>query len=215
FDSASWLGDSAGLRGTLRVERRSDQPFSARFEGELADVDLASLVQNHFPDQRLSGRARVAIRSAVWDLLPAGSTSGWRSAEGQIVASSGRIGGGLLRALGDEMRFSIDLESLARAETADLTFQSLGLDFALRESGEIELAGALGSDLPPGAVIVPLDRLHPLAYAPEGSASVRGLWKMLVPASADVLLPATETAQVLHHLPLPTSTASTPGQRAN
>lgn len=215
FDTTAWLGTDAAMRGTLRIDQHADRPFSAHFEGDLANVELASLVQNHFPDQRLSGRARVSIRSATWDLLPGNHTSGWRSAEGRLVAGSGRIGGGLLRALGEEMRFSVVPESLSRSESTDLAFQSMGLDFELKESGEIEVQGALGTDVPPGAVIVPMDRSHPLAYAPEGSANVRGLWKTLVPASADVLVPATEAAQVLHYLPLPPSSASASAQRAN
>ncbi len=148
FDASAWLGDSAQVRGTLRIERRADQPFSARFEGELTDVELASLVQNHFPDQRLSGRARLSIRSAIWDLLPGAQTSGWRSVEGRLSAGSGRIGGGFLRALGEEMRFSVEPESLTQANSSNLTFQSLGLDFSLRESGEILVQGAARSRCP-------------------------------------------------------------------
>lgn len=215
FDADAWLGASATLLGTLRVERLSDEPLSAHFQGQVSHLDLSALVQNHFPDHRLSGRADLTLRSASWGRLPGSSASGWQSASGHLSAGPGRIGVTFLQALDRQMRFPVETAVFAQAQAGEVPFQSLGLDFALLESGEITVEGALGADAPPGSILVPLDRLHPLAYAPEGTSNVRGLWKTLVPASDDLLVPATASSQVLHHLPLPLGPSVSSSHRAN
>ncbi|MEO6808276.1 MAG: hypothetical protein ABI353_04105, partial [Isosphaeraceae bacterium] len=150
---------------------------------------------------RLTGRAGVAIKSARWGERPGGQGVGWVEAGGTLTASQGTISATLLRSLADQMRFRLAPQlDLSRT---DLAYQGLGLDFRLTESGEIRLGGALGNDFAPGAVLARGDRVTPLAFAPSGSASVRGLWNALFPATDDVLVPVGAETHMLNYLPLP------------
>jgi hypothetical protein len=203
FDADAWLGPKAEVAGTLTWERvgPSGSPWEARFRGELAGVDLATLVTGRFPGRLLRGSARVEIDEARWGRLPGGREGGWRAVSGRLSSGPGAIGPDLLDALASELRFRVDLR-VGPAEA--VPFAALGLAFAMDESGAIELSGALGEQYAPGAVLARADRAATLARAPEGAANVRGLWKALVLARGDVLVPATPEAQVFRYLPLPT-----------
>jgi hypothetical protein len=86
----------------------------------------------------------------------------------------------------------------------ELEFRALGLAFDLRPDGEIHLAGALGAESPPEAVLA--GAISPLASAPQGTVSVHGLIKTLFPiadASPGVLVPLTPESSVLLALPVP------------
>lgn len=203
FDAEGWLGPAAQVAGTLEFERRggAGTEWEAEFRGELSDVDLAALVGEHFPGQRLSGLARLSIAEARWGALPSGQGTGWRLARGRIASQRGAIGADLLRAMESEMRFR--LPAPVGGGLVDVEYERLGVDFSLTPDGAIRLAGALGPGFAPDAVLTRGDRHAPLARAPEGAANVRGLWKMLVPAPSDVLVPATTESQVFRLLPLP------------
>lgn len=196
----AWLGRSAVLDGVLTFQRSSPGGWEAEYRGNLENVDLASMVGDHFPPHRLTGLARVEVASARWGDLPAGQGRGWQTLQGRLHSGPGSIGSGLLSAMASEMRFRVNLP---KTDGRDLAFQRLGLDFKLGESGEIELAGAIGPEFPPDTVLIDELGITPMARAPSGSASVRGLWKMLVPAPDDVLVPATAESQVFRYLPLP------------
>ena len=79
----------------------------------------------------------------------------------------------------------------------------------MRTSGEIHLAGDLGAEFPPDAVLAGVT--SPLASAPQGTASVHGLIKTLFPvadANPGVLVPLTPESSVLLALPVPPDAAS-------
>jgi len=86
----------------------------------------------------------------------------------------------------------------------EVEFRALGLSFAMESSGEIQISGGLGSELPPDAVLA--GATTSLLAAPQGTASVHGLIKTLFPVSqADQseLIPLTAESQVLLSLPFP------------
>ena len=102
----------------------------------------------------------------------------------------------------------------ADARRTDLDFRSLGLSFSIHSNGEIQVAGALGTEFPPDAVLAGVG--SELLTAPQGTASVHGLIKTLFPVALDnpgVLIPLTTESQVLLSLPLPAG-ANSPARRA-
>ena len=104
FDTADWLGPDAQVEGTLTLRQTGAKDWEADFQGDLLDVDLGVLVGRRFPGQRLSGLARVALKSARWADRP-GQGFGWVEAQGELTSGQGTIGIGLLRALASEMKF--------------------------------------------------------------------------------------------------------------
>ena len=79
----------------------------------------------------------------------------------------------------------------------------------MQSSGEIQIAGALGAEFAPEAVIA--GGTTTLLSAPLGTASVHGLIKTLFPisqASSGVLVPHTAESQVLLSLPVPSQAQS-------
>jgi hypothetical protein len=209
-DSAAWLGAEAKVQAKLTLRQAEGNDWEADFSGELLDMDLAALVGRRFPSHRLNGLARVAVDSARWANRP-GQGFGWVEARGELTAGQGSIGLGLLRALASEMSFRLP-RAIAEGldgHQADVEFTSLGFSFALTRDGEIRVGGALGNDFAPDVVMAGAS--NPLAYAPEGVASVRGLIKTLFPVGAadpGVLVPLTAESRVLLSLPMPPELAS-------
>jgi hypothetical protein len=203
FDSERWLGAQARMEGSLTLRQTGARDWEADFQGDLHDVDLATLVGQRFSSHRLSGLAHVAIRSARWGERP-GQGVGWIEGRGELTTRHGTISRSLVAALGREMRFRVvGGESALQSLPADLEFRALGLRFAMRPDGEIELGGALGNEFAPDAVLA--GRSRPLAYAPLGAANVRGLIKTLVPTDlADpVMVPLTDESRILMCFPAP------------
>jgi hypothetical protein len=205
FDVAGWLGAHAKVDGALTLRQEGSSEWEADFQGNLHDIDLAELVNRRFPSHRLAGKARLSIASARWAERPA-QGFGWVEARGELSAGRGVVGFGLLQALRTEMNFR-PAPTLARTVSTgqvDLDFRALGLSFAMTSDGEIQIAGGLGNEFDPEAVLVgPSD---PLAFAPEGAANVRGLIKTLVPVTAinrAQMVPLTERSRILLNLPVP------------
>ena len=209
FRSAEWLGTAARVEGSLVLRQLGSAGWEAAFEGNLYDVNLASLTEHQFPDHRLRGQARLRVDSARWGELPGGKQgSGWIEAKGSLTAGQGSISPSLLSAMAGELKFRLP----KRPDPAgpDVEFHNLGLRFALNRQGEIQFDGDLGPEFAPGAVLARGDRTTPLAIAPDGAANVVGLRKAMVPvASTDQLVPARAESEFLRHLPLP------PGAVAN
>lgn len=203
FDPESWLGSLAKMDGTITLERREGHDWVAEFRGMFENVDLSSIVGHRFAGHRLSGKGRIAIEKARWADRGAGQGTGWIEARGTLLSGPGTISVGLLRALESRMHFR--LGSPIDPEKRDLAFQALGLTFAMDAQGDLKITGALGHEYMPDAVFVQGNRPLPLARAPEGLASVRGLWNTLIPATVEVMAPAVSEANVLRSLPLPSS----------
>jgi hypothetical protein len=213
FDAADWLGSSAKFEGTLHLHQAGSRDWEADYRGELHDVDLAKLVGRRFPRHRLNGRARVAIKEAKWGQRPTQGW-GWLEAKGELAAGQGSIGIDLIDALAREMKFrrSPRLVNLDARKT-DVDFRALGLSFAIESGGEIQIAGALGAEFPPDAVIA--GATTSLLSAPQGTASVHGLIKTLFPisqASSGVMVPLTAESQLLLSLPVPPGSVNTTRQ---
>jgi hypothetical protein len=212
FDAEDWLGSNAKVNGTLRLRQAGSREWEAGFAGELLDVDLAKLVGKRFPRHRLTGRGRLAIKDAQWGQLPT-QRWGWLEVKGELAAGQGSIGVDLIDALAREMKFrrSPRLVNLDARRT-DVDFRALGLSFAMESSGDIQIAGALGTEFPPDAVIA--GATTSLLSAPQGTASVHGLIKTLFPvsqASSGVMVPFTAESQLL--LSLPVAPGSVPTTR--
>ena len=214
FNAADWLGPAARVDGELTLRQTGAKDWEADFQGNLLDVDLTTLVGKRFPSHRLSGRARVALKSAKWADRP-GQGYGWVEAQGELTTGQGSIALSLLDALASEMKFRLS-PKLARVtpRTGDLSFQSLGLSFAMNPDGEIQFGGGLGTEFAPGAVLA--GQTAPLAYAPRGAANVRGLIRTLFPitaANAGVMVPLTPESHILHLLPVPADLGAKAAQR--
>jgi hypothetical protein len=205
FDTENWLGGEATLEGTLELTRTGVNGWDAKFRGELTNVDLAAVVERRFAGQRLAGEARITFETAHWGERPDGQGPGWIEARGRLTSGPGSISAGLLESLRSQMQFRLS-ERPNLADQPDVEFQGMGLAFAMTAVGELSVKGAMGPEYAHDAVIVQGNHTQPLARAPEGVANVRGLWNMLIPASADTLAPAVPESQPLRWLPLPRRT---------
>jgi hypothetical protein len=213
FSSHDWLGPKAKVEGTLSLRQAGARDWDAEFEGQLIDVDLATLVGRRFPRHRLLGTARVALRHARWGDRP-GQGPGWREAKGELLASQGTVGVDLLGALAREMKFRLALRATRLdPRRRELEFRSLGIAFDMRSDGEIRLTGSLGNEFSPDTVLV--SDMAPLAFAPTGAASVYGLIKTLFPVADSppgVLVPLTSESRVLFCLPVAPEIAARPAR---
>jgi hypothetical protein len=209
FDAESWFGPDAAVDGTLSLRQTGSKDWEIDFQGGLLDVDLGKVVGRRFPRHRLAGRSRLVIEKARWGERP-GQGAGWIEVKGNLVAGQGSIGVSLLEALAREMKFrpSPRLAHLDPRRT-EVEFRALGLSFEMQPSGEIHVAGSLGAEFPPDAVLA--GATTSLLSAPQGAASVHGLIKTLFPESSanpGVLVPLTAESQVLLSLPVPAGTIS-------
>jgi len=202
FDAGDWVGESARVDGRLTLRQAGGRGWEGEFAGDLHDVDLAALVSRRFPSHRLSGTARVSVDHARWGDRP-GQGPGWLEARGRLVAGPGSAGVDLIAALSREMKFRpSSRHGRIDPRKTDVEFGALGLGFDMRPDGEIHLAGALGNEHPPDAVLAA--GTYALIHAPEGAASVHSLIKTLVPADGrpGTLVPLNTESRVLLCLPV-------------
>jgi hypothetical protein len=205
FASGSWLGDRARVEGELELRQAAGEDWSARFRGALRDVDLAALMRRLAPARRLTGRATVEVERAEWADQP-GRGPGWVEAHGVLRAGPGTIGGPLLDSLGAQLGFRL-APGRPGADRGDEDYQALGLRFDVQPHAPIRLAGGLGPEYAPDAVVVGGSHARPLASAPPGPVSVAGLIRVLVPddpARPQQLIPARyESLVIQRFLPVP------------
>jgi hypothetical protein len=213
FDSTLWLGPRAMIDGTLSLAQAGAGDWEAVFQGNLLDVDLATLVGRRFPRHHLSGNARVTVTKAHWGDRP-GQGRGWREAKGELLAGQGTIGIALLGALAREMKFRLSPRvTRLESQKAELEYRALGIAFDMQSNGEIHLAGALGNEFSPDTVLA--GATAPWAFAPTGTASVHGLIKTLFPVADSppgVMVPLTPESRVLLCLPTSPESAATSGR---
>jgi hypothetical protein len=203
FDSKSWLGAGARVWGTLTLSQLGSSEWNGQFQGDLTDVNLASLVSERFPAHRLSGKAKLTLKSARWGDRP-GQGFGWVEAEGELTAGQGSVSPSLVRALAAEMQFRTTARVQNSEQSRDIDFRALGASFHLSPNGEIRVAGALGGEYHPDGILVALNQVSPMASAPQGTSNVRGLIKAMFPGDASTLVPGTAESQVVQrYLPLP------------
>ncbi|MGC8642824.1 MAG: hypothetical protein ACP5XB_23440 [Isosphaeraceae bacterium] len=216
FDTSSWLGPRSLVDGTLTLAQAGAGDWEADFQGNLIDVDLATLVGQRFPRHHLSGNARVSVAKAHWGDRP-GQGRGWREAKGELVAGQGTIGISLLEALAREMKFRLSPRATRlNPQKTELEYRALGVSFDMQSNGEIHLAGALGNELSPDTILA--GATAPLAFAPTGTASVHGLIKTLFPVADSppgVMVPLTRESSVLLCLPTSPESAATSNRTLN
>jgi hypothetical protein len=204
FDADDWLGNDATVEGALSLSQEGSKDWEVEFSGELAGVDMARLTGRRFPRHRLTGRAKLVFQKARWGNRQS-QAPGWVEVRGSLLVGQGTIGTSLIESLAREMRFRPSSRLIERdPRKADVEFRALGFSFAMESTGEIEIKGGLGADLPPDAVLAGATRS--LLAAPAGTASVHGLIKTLFPvAQADpgVVVPLTAESQILLALPFP------------
>lgn len=204
FSARDWLGPRARVAGEVVLQRSGSGPWEARFRGTLEAVDLAALAGRVAPQHRLGGLARVAVESSRWAEQP-GRGPGWVEARGTITSTTpGTIGGALLDALRGQLGFR--LADRVGAGSPDQQFQQLGLAFAIEPDGGIRLNGALEGPYQPDAVLVDGRSFAPLAFAPEGPATVPGLIRTLAPSDdrPEQMIPARfESLLIQRYLPAP------------
>ncbi len=209
FNSEDWLGGDAQVQGELALQQAGSADWDATFRGSLIDVDLDRLIGRLAPEHRLSGHAQVVVESARWADQP-GRGFGWVAAKGELRSGRGTIGTPLLQALQSQLHFRID--DRADWRNPEQEFQALGLAFTIHRNGEIQLAGALGDLYRPGAVMLHGQRDLPLAFAPDGIATVPGLTRALGSSaigSPDQVVPATFESQLIQRfLPGPVHRAN-------
>ena len=204
FESEAWLGPDAKVEGGLTLRQDGPKDWEAEFQGHLLDINLAELVGRRFPNQRLSGKARLAVDSARWAERP-GQGFGWVEARGDLTSGPGQIGLGLLQALTTEMKFRRGprVGRIASTGRIDLDFTALAFRFAMTADGQIQIGGGLGNEYEDNVVVA--GTTAPLAFAPEGAAHVRGLIKTLFPVSdvdSRVMVPLTDKSRLLLCLPV-------------
>jgi hypothetical protein len=210
FDAEDWLGSESKIVGTLKLRAVGSTDWTAEFQGEILDLDLARLIERRFPRHRLTGRARITFEKAEWGQRPGGQGPGWLEVKGELSAGQGAIGVALLEALAREMKFRpSSRKPYIDPRMLDVDFRSLGLSFAIHSNGEIQISGALGAEFPPDVVLAGVSSA--LLSAPQGTASVHGLIKTLFPVSinnAGIMIPLTSQSQALFSLPLPAGAES-------
>jgi hypothetical protein len=213
FETDDWLGPRAKVNGSLSLSQAGAGDWEADFQGNLSDVDLATLVGHRFPRHHLTGTARIALQHAHWGDRP-GQGRGWREARGEMAVGQGTIGVDLVAALAREMKFRLS-PRIVRLDPrkTDVEFRALGVAFDMQNSGEIQFAGALGNEFAPDTVLA--GPTAALAFAPTGRASVHGLIKTLFPvadAPPGVMVPLTNQSRVLLSLPVAPELAAKPGR---
>lgn len=210
---AEWFGSEALLTGTLKLTRDAPSGWTIAYRGQVSNVDLSRLLTGHFPACEARGRATIDVTSALWGSLPRGRGDGWVKIDARLSGGPGAIGSNVLAALARDMRCRLGDQAVA-ARTALTHFGSLGIGIQLDADGGLRLEGTL--DRPDGekVMLTGVDQ-RPILHAPDGAASVRGLWRVLFPVSDDVLLPATDDTHVMRHLPLPGLQTSHPTVSGN
>ncbi len=186
FTTARWLGDEATVQGQLKLESQdAELGWWLTFQGTLERIDLAQFVRQNAPDNRITGLASLQIHEALWSPRLDRGDYGWTSVRGRLHAENGTIGARTLQRMRDQLL--IDVGRLRQPfdpdGSTDQPFYMLGINFEIQADGELILRGGLPADhYTPDAILVASEYTQrPLARAPEGASSVRGLITTLVP----------------------------------
>jgi hypothetical protein len=192
-DFEAWLGAAAQVSGALWVEQRPIG-WDAEFTGRLHDVDLQTLVGDHFPHQ-LTGNSDVEVAKAIF------RNGRLTEAEGQFLAGPGTIGLELVKAAAEA--FDCEPGSLDWKRPRVVRYRELAFSFQIDASGML-LAGRCRSLRSSAAVLVaPGDAVFLFSPRAGSISPVINLVRMLVPQS-HVRVPATlETSGLLPFLPIP------------
>ncbi len=192
----SALGPHAMLYGSGRLTLRADS-FSGEFSGELAGIDLTSLVSQRF-EHVLSGEGTLKLESAS---IAASRLSQARGT--LVVAGGGRISRSLLTAAEEHLELTATLPA---EETDSVAYRRLSLGFELT-ADHLRLTGV--ADASQTGIVMSAAN-GPLLSAPENHrVPAVALARTLVPDN-QVQVPASQqTAALLRLLPLRASEPQT------
>ncbi|MGE0608895.1 MAG: hypothetical protein AB7O62_17500 [Pirellulales bacterium] len=137
-----WIGPRARFHGYVWA-RRGEHGWNGLLRGELADIDLATLVANHVPHD-LRGSARVQVYEAQF------RESRLVDAAGLIEGGPGFVSQSFLQAIADSLQMSTRARD-GEFPRAILPFDLLAAEFSLGAEG-LSLTGRC-HDQPAGTVI--------------------------------------------------------------
>jgi hypothetical protein len=192
------LGPRARFRGRIWANETPDG-WEAEIAGQLVELDLGSLVGDHFP-HRLSGVGQATIQRAR---LRRGRLE---EANATLVAGPGTVDRLLLAAAVNCLELSAppDVLSLLSRQGASggdrIAYEQLAMAAALDAQG-LRLQGRCAA-VEPGTILCDA-RGRLLGEPPANPQPVAELVRMLVPQSAVQVPASRQTDWLLQHLPVP------------
>jgi hypothetical protein len=182
------LGPRCRFRGHFWANE-SPTGWEGDVTGKLTDLDLGTLVTDHFP-HRLSGVGEAIVQAARF--------RGGRLEEGSVIvtAGPGTIDRSLLLAAVERLGLTLNIEKAALGESVPykrLAFLATLDAQGLRLSGRCDRSGTLLCG----------DDQRSLLGEPQQPAPAVALVRTLVPQSAVQVPASRQTDWLLRHLPLP------------
>jgi hypothetical protein len=189
---AGRLGSNCRFAGQIALEDSAGK-LSGQWSGTLTEVDLDSLVTEHFPHQ-LSGLATVKIERAT---LNRGKLTEIR---GTVQARDGAISHSLLTAAQEHLQLELASENPSIQPGRAVAYRQLSLGFAISERG-LSLTGS-ADPTQPGVLLA--NAAGPLLTAPpQHAAPPTSLLRALLPDN-EYQVPATrQTDALVSLLPVP------------
>ena len=189
---AGRLGPNSWFAGQIALEDSGGET-SGQWSGTFTEVDLDSLVTEHFPHQ-LSGLATVKVERATLDR---GKLTEIR---GTVQAQDGAISHSLLAAAQEHLRLELASENSSIQPGRVTAYRQLSLGFAISERG-LSLTGS-ADPTQPGVLLA--NAAGPLLRAPtQHAAPSTGLLRALLPEN-QYQVPATrQTDALVSLLPVP------------
>jgi hypothetical protein len=188
-DGAGWLGARSQFAGYLWAKQATDG-WEGEITGQLTQLDLGTLVSNHFP-HRLEGEAEVQFERGRFQ------QGRLVEAAGTLAAGPGVISRSLL--LAGMQYLNLRPGSHAPPASSPVPYERLACDFLIDAQG-LRITGRCPE--PAGAVLADIDQA--LWRQPvEQPQPVVALLRTLVPQN-DIQVPATrESDWLMQRLPLP------------
>lgn len=209
------LGPRCRFRGYIWANESPDG-WEGEVTGQLVDLDLGSLVTDHFP-HHMSGAGELTVQSARFrqGRLDEGS--------GLLVAGPGTIDRSLLAAAVEHLGLQPASDLLPRPNTLRpdpeedqqagplVPYQQLALSVTLDSQG-LRIRGRC-TDSEPGVVLS--DGRHRMLSEPKGRPRpVAALVQTLVPQSVVQVPASRQTDWLLRHLPIPAVVSPTTAETA-
>ena len=189
-DELKSLGPHCRFHGLVWASETPDG-WEGEVAGQLAELDLGSLISEHFP-HRLSGVGRATIASSRFH------RGRLEECCGVIAAEGGKISRSLLVAANERLGLVLGPAPIPPGDR--VPYEELAMSIVLDANG-LRLRG-LCTTAEPGTILSD-GRNRLLGEPPRGSQPVAALVQALVPESV-VQVPACRQADwLLHHLPVP------------
>jgi hypothetical protein len=191
------FGKRCRFRGQIFASETPDG-WDADVAGQLVELDLDSLVSDHFP-HRLSGIGKATIRSAHF------CRGRLEQCDGELVAGRGTVSSSLLKAAGEYLGLVPGEEPFPTGER--IAYEELAIAFSL-DTGGLRLRGLCTTAEPHTILSNGCNRL--LGESARDRQPVAALVQTLAPQSALQVPVSRQTDWLLHHLPI-SGVTSQPG----